>query len=129
MPLEAYQDLLEAPSLAILATIMPDGSPQATPIWFDYDGQTIRINSAKGRAKDRNMRRDPRVALVILDNQTPYRYVQIRGRVVKIIEGPEARAHIDALSRRYTDEDWALADPNEVRVIYYIQPERVSGLG
>jgi PPOX class probable F420-dependent enzyme len=124
-----YQDLLERPLLAVLATSMPDGSPQATPLWFDFDGQLIRVNSARGRAKDRNMRRDPRVALVIVDDANPYRYVQIRGRVVEMVEGDVAREHINQLSQRYTGQDWQLARPDEVRVIYHILPEHVSGLG
>ncbi len=123
-----YLDLLERPLLTILATVMPDGSPQATPLWFDFDGQYIRVNSAKGRVKDRNMRRDPRVALVIVDDRTPYRYIQIRGRVVEIIEGDVARLHIDELSRRYTGQDWE-SPADEERVIYCIRPERVSAMG
>lgn len=129
MLLTDYQDLLQRPLLAILATIMPDGSPQATPVWFDFDGRFIRVNSARGRTKDRNMRRDPRVALVIVDDVNPYRYVQIRGRVVKTIEGDVARQHIDQLSQRYTGQDWQLASPDEERVMYYILPEHASGLG
>ncbi len=127
--LAAYHDLLERPLLAILATTMSDGSPQATPLWFDYDGEFIRVNAAAGRVKDRNMRREPRVALVILDDATPYRYVQIRGRVVKIIEGAAAHEHIDHLSRRYTGQNWEPVKPDEVRVMYFIRPESVSGLG
>ncbi len=124
-----YLDLLERPLLAILATIMPDGSPQATPLWFDFDGQYVRINSAKGRVKDRNMRRDPRVALVIVDDQNPYRYLQIRGRVVEIIEGDVARLHINELSQRYTGRDWTALQPDEERVMYCIQPQYVSVKG
>jgi len=126
---EKYLDLLQRPLLAILSTIMPDGGPQASPLWFDFDGDFIRINSARGRAKDRNMRRDPRIALVIVDGANPYRYVQIRGRVVRLIEGDIAREHINQLSQRYTGQDWELASPDELRVIYLIQPEHVSGLG
>ena len=124
-----YLDLLERPLLAILATIMPDGSPQATPLWFDFDGQYVRVNSAKGRVKDRNMRRDPRVALVIVDDQNPYRYLQIRGRVVEIIEGDVARLHINELSQRYTGRDWTSLQPDEERVMYCIQPQYVSVKG
>ncbi len=124
-----YLDLLERPLLAILATIMPDGSPQATPLWFDYDGQYIRVNAAQGRIKERNMRRDPRVALVIVDDRNPYRYIQIRGRVVEIIEGDIARLHIDELSRRYTGQDWESPRPDEKRVLFCIRVERVSAMG
>ncbi len=124
-----YLDLLERPLLAVLATVMPDGSPQATPLWFDYDGQVIRVNSARGRIKDRNMRREPRVALVIIDDANPYRYIQIRGRVVEIIEGEIAHVHINELSQRYTGRDWQSPRPDEERVIYCIRPERVSAKG
>ncbi len=127
--LHPYEDLLTRPLLAVLATSMPDGSPQTTPLWFDFDGEFIRINSAKGRTKDRNIRLDPRVALAIVDDANPYRYVQIRGRVVEIIEGDVAREHIDQLSRRYTGQNWELMHPHEVRVMYLIRPEHVSGLG
>jgi PPOX class probable F420-dependent enzyme len=126
---DAQKELLERPLLAILATTMPDGSPQATPLWFDFDGEHIRINSARGRTKDRNMRRDPRVALVIVDDRNPYRYIQIRGRVIDIIEGDVAREHINALSLRYTGQPWTSPRPDETRVMYLIQPERVTGLG
>ena len=125
---ESLLDLLERPLLAILSTIMPDGSPQASPLWFDFDGKYIFINAARGRVKDRNMRRDPRVALVIVDDKNPYRYLQIRGRVVEITE-KGARAHIDHLSQRYTGQDWTSASSNEVRVRYKILPEHTSGLG
>jgi PPOX class probable F420-dependent enzyme len=123
-----YLDLLERPLLAILATLMPDGSPQATPLWFDYDGRIIRVNVARGRVKDHNMRRDPRVALAIVDDANPYRYVQIRGRVVAIIEGEAALAHIHQLSRRYTGQDWEAPRPDEARVCYHILPEHFSGI-
>ncbi len=126
---ERYVDLLQRPLLAILATLMPDGSPQATPLWFDYDGQYVRVNVAQGRVKERNMRRDPRVALVIVDDENPYRYLQIRGRVVQIIEGDVARLHIDELSRRYTGQPWQPPRPDETRVLFCIQPEKASGLG
>jgi len=124
-----YLDLLHRPLLAVLATTMPDGSPQATPLWFDFDGQVIRVNSARGRTKDRNMRRDPRVVLAIIDDANPYRYVQIRGRVVAMIEGDVALEHINQLSQRYTGQDWQIASPDEMRVMYTILPEHVSGLG
>ncbi len=126
---ETYRDLFQRPLLAILATVMSDGSPQATPLWFDFDGQYIRVNSAKGRTKDQNMRREPRVALTIVDDKNPYRYVQVRGRVVKIIEGDVAREHINALSRRYTGQDWNAMRPDEERVMYLIEPQRISGMG
>src|SRR5713226_4425660 len=116
-------------SFANLATFMPNGSPQVTPIWFDFDGKYIRVNSARGRVKDRNMRRDPRVALSILDPDNPYRYLEIRGRVIKITE-EGAVAHINALAKKYRGvETFHPRSSDEVRVMYVIEPRRVSGQG
>jgi PPOX class probable F420-dependent enzyme len=124
---EEYLDLLkdETKAFGALATLMKDGSPQVTPIWFNTDGSFILINSAKGRVKDRNMRRDARVAFVITDPKNPYRYIQIRGRVVEITtEG--ARDHIDRLAKKYTGADrYTSFTPNEIRVIYKILPENL----
>lgn len=76
---EAYLDLFAKRSFAHLATVMPDGSPQVTPIWVDYDGQHVLVNTARGRIKDRNMRPGVWVALAIMDADNPYRYLQVRG--------------------------------------------------
>lgn len=121
-----YHDLLkpETKAYLFLATLMPDGSPQATPVWFDTDGKHIMINSAKGRVKDKNMRARPQVALVIQDPSTPYRYLQIRGRVIEITE-QGGLEHINALSLKYDNEPWT-ARPGEVRVTYKILPEHVD---
>jgi len=116
-------------AFANLATVMPNGSPQVTPVWFDFDGQYIRVNSARGRVKDRNMRRDPRVALSILDPDNPYRYLAIRGRVVKITE-EGAVQHINTLAKKYRGiETYHGRSPDEVRVMYLIEPRRVAGQG
>ncbi len=123
---EAVKDLLDKPIVASLSTLMPDGSPQVTPVWFDYDGSNIRINSAKGRVKDKNMRRDPRVAIVIAEPTNPYRYLEIRGRVETIDESG-ADTHIDSLAKRYMDLDsYPFRTPEEVRVTYVIAPERTT---
>ncbi len=121
-----FQDLVtQKKAFANLATLMPDGSPQVTPVWFDYTDGRIRINSAKGRIKDKNMRRTRRVALSIQDPENPYRYLGIRGRVEQITEDG-ADAHIDALTRKYLGKDrYPYRQPGEVRVTYTIQPERV----
>ncbi len=126
---EAFGDLLQKKAFAHLATVMHDGSPQVTPVWFDFDGTHIRINSAKGRVKDKNMRRMPQVALAIQDPENPYRYLAIRGRVEEITEAG-ADAHIDALSQKYLGKDtYPYRQSGEVRVIYKIRPERVSSMG
>jgi PPOX class probable F420-dependent enzyme len=126
---QGFRDLLEKKAFANLATLMPDGSPQVTPVWFDFDGKHIRINSAKGRVKDKNMRRSARVALAILDPDNPYRYLAVRGVVEEISEAG-ADAHIDSLAKKYLGQDrYPYRQPGEVRVTYRIRPQRVSSMG
>src|SRR5438552_12698108 len=95
---EQYRDLFTKKAFAHLATVGPDGAPQVTPVWIDYDGKYVRFNTARGRVKVRNLARNPRVALSIQDPDKPYRYVQIRGRVAEMTE-EGADAHIDALAK------------------------------
>lgn len=127
---EQYLDLFTTKkAFAHLATVMPDGSPQATPVWFDYDGRFIRVNSAKGRTKVRNMKLGAPVALSILDPENAYRYVQVRGRVVSMTE-EGAVAHIDNLAKKYIKRDkYPWGKPGDVRVMFEIEPVSVSGLG
>lgn len=126
---EKYLDLFDKKAFLQLATIMPDGSPQVSPVWFEYDGKHILVNSAKGRVKDINMRRDPRVGCDILDPENPYRHLSIRGRVVEITE-TGADAHIDKLTKKYTgQEKYPYRGPGEIRVIYKIEPERAYAMG
>jgi PPOX class probable F420-dependent enzyme len=123
---ESHRDLLEdrARAYAYLATVMPDGSPQVTPIWFDAQGDNIRINSAKGRTKDRNMRARPAVALLIADPKDPLRYIQIRGRIIEFTE-KGALEHINGLSMKYRGRPWAPVE-GQTRVTYRLLPENVS---
>jgi PPOX class probable F420-dependent enzyme len=126
---EKYHDLFQKKAFAQLATVMPDGSPQISPVWFEYEGDHIVINSAKGRVKDQNMRRDPRVGIDIMDPDNPYRHLSIRGRVVDITENG-ADAHIDKLTKKYIGQDtYPYRSAGEVRVIYKIQPERTYAMG
>jgi PPOX class probable F420-dependent enzyme len=126
---ERYRDLFDKPAFAHLATLMPDGTPQVTPVWCDLQDGLVVVNTAKGRQKDRNLRRDPRVALAISDPANPYRYLQVRGRVVEIDE-QGADAHIDRMAKKYLDKDkYPFRQPGEVRVLYKIQPERVQAYG
>lgn len=127
---DQYLDLMnDKKAFAHLATIMPDGSPQVTPVWFDYPSSAIRVNSARGRVKDRNMKEGVRVALSILDPDNPYRYLQIRGRVRRVTE-EGAAAHIDSLAKKYLGQDkYPYHQPGDVRVIYEIEPLRASGMG
>ncbi len=124
-----YRDLFTKPAFASLATLMPDGTPQVTPVWCDLQEGLIIINSAKGRQKDRNLRRDPRVGLSIQDPGNPYRYLQVRGRVVEITE-KGADDHIDRMAKKYLNQDrYPYRQPTEVRVMYKIRPERVQFWG
>lgn len=123
---ESHQDLLrdETRAFVSLATVMADGSPQVTPVWFSWDGEFILINSAQGRLKDRNMRARPEVAVMIMDPSNPYRYMEIRGKVAEITT-QGAREHINALSQKYSGNPVYPGDLSEVRVIYRIKPEHV----
>jgi len=124
-----YRDLFDKKAFANLATLMPDGQPQVTPVWCDFDGQHVLINTARGRQKDRNLQRDPRVALSILDPDNPYRYLEIRGRVAERTE-QEADQHIDRMAKKYMGVDkYPYRQPGEVRVLYKIQPEHTNSMG
>ena len=126
---ENYLDLTQKKAFAQLATLMPDGSPQVSPVWFEFDGKHILINSAKGRVKDRNIRRDPRVGIEIVDPDNPYRHLSIRGRVVDITE-KGADEHIDKLAKKYLGKDkYPFGTPTEVRVLYRIEPDGTHAMG
>ncbi len=125
-----YMDLLQKKAaFAHLATIMPDGTPQVTPVWFDYTDGKVRINSAKGRVKSRNMKESSPVALSILDPENPYRYIQIRGHVKHVTEDG-ASEHIDSLAKKYLGKDkYPYSQPGEVRVLFEIEPSAVQAMG
>jgi PPOX class probable F420-dependent enzyme len=126
---DQYRDLFTSKkAFAHLATVGAGGAPQVTPVWVDLDGTHVRFNTAKGRVKVRNLGRDPRVALSIQDPDNPYRYVQVRGRVVEATERG-ADAHIDALAKKYLGQDrYPFRRPGEVRVMYKVLPESVQGM-
>lgn len=126
---DSHKDLLQKKAFANVATVNADGTPQVTPVWFDADGDQLRINTARGRVKDKNLRRNPVVALTVMDPDNPYRYVQVKGRVTEVTE-TGADAHIDALAKKYTGADkYGNRRPGEVRVIFKIRPERVQTMG
>jgi len=127
---ENYRDLFDdKKAFANLATLMPDGSPQVTPVWFDRKDGRIRVNTAKGRVKARNMTDGAHVALAIMDPDNAYRYVQVRGTVSRVTE-EGADAHIDSLAKKYLGQDtYPFRQPGEVRVIYEITPASFSGMG
>ena len=123
---QSYQKLLkdESKAFAFLATTMPDGSPQVSPVWFNTDGEHILINSALGRVKDRNMRARPQVALSIVNMDHPYHSLQIRGKVVKVTTEGGAE-HINTLSHKYRGRDYDIPD-GQTRTIYKVVPEKIS---
>ncbi|MHB8318784.1 MAG: PPOX class F420-dependent oxidoreductase [Acidimicrobiales bacterium] len=118
--------LLERPVIANLATLLPDGSPQLTPLWIDVDGDDLLINTAKGRAKARNIERDKRVAVSVVDPNDPYNTVVVRGSVVDITtEG--ADAHIDSLAKKYLGVDkYPMRQPGEVRIKARIRTDKIT---
>ncbi len=125
---ETHKDLLtdEKKAFLFLATTLKDGTPQVTPVWFNTDGEYILINSAAGRLKDRNMRARPDIALCIFDSADPYRYLQIRGRVVEFTTDG-ADEHIDRLSFKYRGtEKYGNRKPGEQRVTYKILATKID---
>jgi PPOX class probable F420-dependent enzyme len=125
IPSEATH-LLKGKHFAHVATLMPDGSPQVSPVWVDVEDGQVLFNTAEGRLKPKNLRRDPRVAISIVDDENPYENVLIRGRAVELTQ-EGADDHIDALANRYMGVDeYPLRQPGEERVIVRIEPEKVQ---
>ena len=126
---ETHLDLLadETSASAYLATTMPDGSPQVTPVWFDTENGYLRINSVRGRVKGRNMTERAQVAVLIMKPSDTLRYLQIRGSIVRITE-EGARAHIDTLSQKYLGKDYPWYN-GETRVTFYLEPDSVDTMG
>jgi PPOX class probable F420-dependent enzyme len=122
--------LLEGPHFAHVATLNADGSPQVTPFWIDHDGDTVLINTARGRLKEKNLLRDPRVSISVIDAANPYSPLLIQGRAVELTE-EGADEHIDKLAKRYLDEDtYPFRSPGEVRLLVRIEPDRAKfGMG
>ena len=123
---EEQRAFLEKANFGHLATLMPDGSPHVSPVWVDVEGDHVLVNTAAGRLKERNVRRDPRVAISVRDQDLVDEEVTIRGRVVEITEAG-AGEHIDALARKYTGRDYQGLRPGIVRLILRIEPEHVTG--
>lgn len=131
---DSHVELLTGPYYTTITTIMPDGQPQSTVVWCDYDGEYIRINSAVGRKKDENLRRDPRVTLMAMDHHNGYFWIEVRGEVVETtLEG--ATDHIHQLSELYTGQKYyggfapAEREHQETRIMYKIKPVKVNANG
>lgn len=126
---ESHRDLLERPVVVTLVTLMPDNHPQATPVWCDYDGEFVRVNTARGRQKDKNMSKRPKVTILAIDPDNPYRWLEIRG-VIENMDESAGLDHINKLSAKYRDEpDYYARNPEqrgkEQRVLINIRPVRV----
>lgn len=120
------RELFDRPIPAALATLMPNGQPQVTPVWCDYDGECVRVNTARGRQKDRNMTRRAKVTLLLIDPGDMYHWVEVRGHIADITENG-AEAHIHQLSHKYRGKDYEMRNPREIRVLYKIAVDKVNG--
>jgi PPOX class probable F420-dependent enzyme len=124
---EKARRLIEGPNLAFLADLKDDGSPHVSPVWIHHEDGYITFNTAIGRLKERNIRRDPRIAISIANADDPYEKIDIRGRVVEIIEGEDADRHIDELAKKYTGNDaYPWRRPGERRVKMVVEPTVVT---
>jgi len=123
---EELLTLLRRPLIAHVATVMPDGSPQSTPVWIDTDGTDVIFNTAKGRVKHRNIARNPAVSISFVDDQNPYRMVEIRGNAELVEDG--ADQHIDAMAKKYLNQDsYPFRQPGEERIIVRVHPTKIAG--
>jgi PPOX class probable F420-dependent enzyme len=121
--------LLEEPNLASFVTLMPNGKPQVTPLWVDHDGENVLVNTAEGRQKALNSRRNPYVALLVIDRNNTQRYVQVRGKVIDVVGGEEAWQHISKLSAKYRGNPNYPRREGEERIMIRIRPDHVTYRG
>jgi PPOX class probable F420-dependent enzyme len=120
---------LEGKNFAFVATLNKDGSPQVTPTWVDTDGKYILINVTTTRQKARNVKRDPRVAVAVAEQNNPYSMITIQGRVVEQLLGKEAADHIDKMAKKYLGRERYSGSPGEKRLLLKIEPLRIAGWG
>lgn len=126
---EAYADLLDKLTLANVATTGPKGEPQVNPVWFEWDGEFVQFSQTTGRQKYKNLNRDGRIALSIVDPENPYRYLEVRGTVAEIVDD-EGNAFIDRQTQRYIDQPaYPWHQPGDHRVVVRVRPERTSQMG
>lgn len=126
---DGNRDLLEDRSFAHVATLGPSGEPQSNPVWIDWDGKHVRFSQTKSRQKYANLRRDPRLALSMIDRDNPYRYLEIRGRVVDVEEDPD-NAFIDKLAHKYLGvEKYPYHQPGDERIVIVVAPEHTTNMG
>jgi PPOX class probable F420-dependent enzyme len=126
---EGYEDLLGTTAVIHVATLGPDGEPQSNPVWFDWDGEYVKFSQTKTRQKYKNVNRDPRIALSLVDPENPYRYLEIRGEVERIEEDPNLD-FINALAKKYLGMDeYPYHQPGDERVVLYVKPEHTTQMG
>lgn len=129
LPELAHKLITEGRNFAAVATLMPDGSPQVSIVWIDSDGEHVIFNTAEGRAKAKNLRRDPRVAVTVINSENPYEQVMIRGHVVEVTHNG-ADTHIDRLAKKYLGVDrYPYREPGEQRVIVKIAADHIGVFG
>ena len=127
MPIDAdVHRLATGQNLATVVTLMPDGQPQALPTWIDSDGEHVLVNTEPTRQRSKNVGRDPRITVLIQSSDDPWDWAEVRGTVTEEVTGDEARAHIDALSRRYVGTDYANPIGPQGRVILKISPTKIN---
>ena len=126
---EEYLDLLDTTALAHIATLGPNGEPQNNPVWFDFDGDKIKFSQTKTRQKYRNIQREPRIALSIVDPENPYKYLEIRGTVDQVEEDPDLE-FINAMAKKYLGvEEYPYHQPGDERIVLYVRPEHTTQMG
>lgn len=126
---DSHSDILQKKGFAHVATIGPRGEPQSTPVWYEWDGQYVKISQTPERQKYRNIQRDSRIALSVVDPDNPYRYLEVRGRVDRTAEDP-GKTFINALAQKYLDlETYPYTTPEEQRIVLYIVPEHTTSMG
>jgi PPOX class probable F420-dependent enzyme len=122
-------DLLQRKALADVATIGPHGEPQVNPVWFGWDGTYVKFSQTTGRQKFRNLQRDNRIALSIVDPENPFRYLEIRGTVARVDPDPD-KAFIDEMANKYLGvEKYPWSQPGDERVVIVVEPQHVTGMG
>ena len=127
--LAKYRDIFDKKTFCYVATVSASGKPQVTPVWCEFDGTHVVFNTARGRVKDANLARNPKITLAASDPDNPYRYVQVKGRVAEVTE-QGADAHIDKMTKKYMNQDtYPYRRPGEVRVMVKIAPEKVHAMG
>ena len=125
---KTHEDILHSTALAFVSTLGPKGEPQTSPVWFGWDGDVLRFSHTKARQKYRNLTRDPRIAVTLVDPATPFRYIEIRGTAT--IEDDPTKAYIDIMSKKYTgNEHYQGNQPGDERVIISVKPEHVNTMG